>query len=353
MAICQHFGVCGGCALQSLTPADYRARKRQTVIAALARAGLADAVVEAPVVMPLRSRRRALFKLARSVDGLVLGFHARNSHVIVDMRECLVLTPGLFDLVQKLRARLLPVFHPGESAELHVTDTGSGFDLLFRWERKLSPPLTKALAEALAGLGIARVMLNKDVAFGDAAPAVLIDSVAVPLPPGAFLQASAAGERALQDRMLALTKGAKTVADLFAGLGTFTLPLARKARVHAVEADGAALAALAGAQKNARGLKPVTTEKRDLFKLPLTALELKAYDAVVLDPPRAGAQAQARELARSKIARIAYVSCDASSFARDAKILADGGFRMGPVSPIDQFVFSEHIELVGGFTREI
>ena len=155
----------------------------------------------------------------------------------------------------------------------------------------------------------------------------------------------------LQVRVSALTEGAKRIADLFAGLGTFSLPLARRSRVHAVEQEPEALAALAEAARKATGLKPITTERRDLFKLPLTPLELNRFDAVVLDPPRAGAEAQARALAASKIKRIAYVSCDAGSFARDAAILVNAGFRAGPVTPVDQFLYSDHIELVGSFVR--
>jgi len=163
------------------------------------------------------------------------------------------------------------------------------------------------------------------------------------------LQSTAEGEAALQARVVETVGKAKTVADLFAGVGTFALPLARKAKVHAVEQDQPALAALADASK-ASGLKPVTTEVRDLFKLPLTPMEL-TYDAVVLDPPRAGAEAQAKALARSKVPAIAYVSCDAASFARDAALLVGGGYRIGPVAPVDQFLWSSHIELVAGFSR--
>ncbi|HYJ35244.1 MAG TPA: hypothetical protein VEV64_03750, partial [Rhizomicrobium sp.] len=172
----------------------------------------------------------------------------------------------------------------------------------------------------------------------------------VTLPPNPFLQSTAAGEAALQTRVIETIGKAKTVADLFAGVGTFALPLARRTKVHAVEQDQPALAALALASK-ASGLKPVTTEVRDLFKLPLTPMELNGYDAVVLDPPRAGAEAQAKALARSKVPAIAYVSCDAASFARDAVLLVQGGYRPGPVTPIDQFLWSSHIELVAGFTR--
>jgi len=180
---------------------------------------------------------------------------------------------------------------------------------------------------------------------------VSFDGVAVMPPPHAFLQASREGEAMLQAQVLALTEHAKTVADLFAGLGTFTLPMARRSKVHAVEQEADALSALAEAARKAKGLKPVTTERRDLFKLPLTPLELNKFDAVLLDPPRAGAEAQVRALAASKVRRIAYVSCDASSFARDAAILVKAGFHPGAVQPVDQFLYSNHIELVGGFMR--
>ena len=166
-----------------------------------------------------------------------------------------------------------------------------------------------------------------------------------------FCKPTKQGEAALLARVLALTGGTKNIADLFAGLGTFSLPLARRAKVHAVEQDQAALVALTDAARKAKGLKPVTTEKRDLFKTPLTPLELNRFDAVVLDPPRVGAQTQVRALAASKVGRIAYVSCDAASFARDAAILANAGFRPGVVTPVDQFLYSDHIELVGSFTR--
>jgi 23S rRNA (uracil1939-C5)-methyltransferase len=177
-----------------------------------------------------------------------------------------------------------------------------------------------------------------------------LGDVVVALPSNPFLQSTREGEQALQERALKIVGKAKKIADLFSGVGTFALPLARKAQVHAVEQDAPALAVLAAAAK-APGLKPITTEARDLFKLPLTAAELAAYDAVVLDPPRAGAEAQVRQLAKSKVPVIAYVSCDAASFARDAAILIGAGYRIGPVTPVDQFLWSSHIELVAEFVR--
>ena len=312
------------------------------VQSALMQAGV-RAEVEAVFMVPPRSRRRAVFKFARGA----IGFHAAKSHSIVDMRECLVLTPALFDLAQQLRDRLAFLKEP---VEIHATETLTGFDLAFRSPQKISTALTGEMAKAAAGLNIARIVFNGDLMLEDAAPEVEQGGVRVKLPPQAFLQSTGEGEAALQARVLAIVGRAKNIADLFAGCGTFTLPLARKAKVHAVEQDGPALAALAAAAKTG-SLKPVTIETRDLFKLPLTPMELNGFDAVVLDPPRAGAEAQAGALAKSRVPVIAYVSCDAASFARDTALLIAGGYEIGPVSAIDQFLWSSHIELVAGFRR--
>jgi 23S rRNA (uracil1939-C5)-methyltransferase len=350
MMACDHFGTCGGCALQDMDLAEYAAHKQRAVEAALAKARV-KAEVLAPFIVPPRTRRRAVFKIKNLPQGLHIGFHAARSHTVIDLHQCEVLTPGLFALVGDLRARLEVEFGVGEAAELHVTETDTGFDCAFRWKRKLTPNLVAELSRALSGIGIARLVMNGETVFETAIPTVALGGVPVALPPDAFLQSTAEGEAALQTRVAAITARAKTVVDLFAGCGTFSLPLARAARVHAVEQSVPALAALAAAAR-APKLKPVTTEARDLFRLPLTALELSRFDAVVLDPPRAGAQAQAKLLAASKVGTIAYVSCDAASFARDAAILAGCGFTAGPVKPIDQFLWSEHIELVAGFTRD-
>ena len=349
MKPCPHFGTCGGCTLQDLPPADYAAGKRALVQKALMKAGV-TAEVLAPIIVPPRSRRRAVFKIKSLPEGLHIGFHAAKSHTVIDMHHCDVLTPGLFALVGALRQRLEPLFGVGEAAELHVTETETGFDCALRWRAGLTPALTAALSSALSDLGIARLTMGRDLVFETAAPKVTLGAVSVILPPNPFLQSTAEGEAALQERVLEIVGKARAVADLFSGVGTFTLPLAKKARVHAVEQDHAALKALAQAAKS-EGLKPVTTEVRDLFHQPLTALELASYDAVVLDPPRAGAEAQIKILAKSKFPDIAYVSCDVASFARDAAILGGGGYKIGPVTPIDQFLWSSHIELVADFVR--
>ena len=318
-------------------------------MAALPRAGV-EAQVEQPVVVPPRSRRRAVFKIKSLAEGLHIGFHAAKSHTVIDMHHCDVLTPGLFALVGALRQKLEPLFGVGEAAELHATETDTGFDCAFRWRAALTPTLRAALSSALSGLGIARLTMGRELVFETAQPCVRLGGVAVALPPDPFLQSTAEGEAALQAHVAKTVGKAKAIADLFAGCGTFTLPLAHTARVLAVEQEPLALAALVQASRTP-GLKPVTTEIRDLLKLPLTPTELNAHDAVVLDPPRAGAEAQVKTLARSKVPVIAYVSCDAASFARDAALLVAGGYRVGSVTPIDQFLWSSHIELVAGFAR--
>jgi 23S rRNA (uracil1939-C5)-methyltransferase len=351
MILCRHFGVCGGCSLQDMPPDAYRRHKREQMQETLSRAGLDPAVVAEPMVSPEKSRRRAVFKLAKEKGQIVAGFHAARSHAIVDMQECLVVTPSLLNLAALLRVAMASILNEGEKAELHVSEAGNGLDMAFRWSRKLTPSLTAQIAKAFEGGDIARIVFNGEILLERARPEILFDGVAVNLPPHAFMQATREGEAALQARVLDLTKGAKTIVDLFAGLGTFSLPLARRAKVHAVEQDGEVLAALADAARKAMGLKPVTTEKRDLFKVPLSVLELNRFDAAMLDPPRAGAEAQVKLLAASKILRIAYVSCDTASFARDAAILVKAGFQTGEVTPVDQFLYSEHIELVAGFKR--
>ncbi len=329
--------------------AQYIAAKRDIVVQALAKAGVTAEI--APVIeTPPRSRRRAVFKIKSLPEGIHIGFHAAKTHTIVDMHQCDILTPGLFALVGELRRRLEAEFGLGEAAELHVTECDNGFDAAFRWKRNLTPNLVATLSRLLGGTGIIRLTLGNETVFETAAPRITLGAAQVKPPPHAFLQPTRAGEVALQDKVLAMTAKAKNIADLFCGLGTFALPLAIGARVHAVEGDRPMLDALAEAARTP-GLKPVTTEARDLFKRPLTPLELGAFDAVVLDPPRAGAEAQVRTLAVSKVRRLAYVSCDAATFARDARLLVDAGFTPGVVTPVDQFLFSSHIELVGAFTR--
>ena len=349
IAFCRHFGTCGGCTYQDMPDTDYRALKRTLVGEALARHGLADAFVEEPLEVAPATRRRAVFKVAKKNGITRIGFHAAKSHAIVDMLECRVVTPAMAALVPRLREAMSSLLRENEDAELHVTDTDEGFDVALNWAR--ARKVQGEIAKFAEKLGLARVTAGGEILAEFAKPSIAFGNARVELPPGSFLQPTREGEAALQARVASILKGAKHVADLFAGCGTFALPLAGHAGIHAVDADGAALEALGRAARAMQGLKPVTTEKRDLFKRPLFQVELARFDAVVLDPPRAGAMAQASQLATSRVARVAYVSCDAGSFARDARTLVDAGYRMGPVLPVDQFLWSSHIELVASFTK--
>jgi 23S rRNA (uracil1939-C5)-methyltransferase len=351
VTLCAHFGTCGGCTYQDMPDDAYRAMKRETVARALATHNLADAVVEDIVEAAPNTRRRATFKVEKKNGSIELGFHAAKSHTIVDLNECRVMTPSLTALTQGLRTMMAAILHDGEKTELQVTETDTGFDLVLHWKRFSTPKLIAELAGWAQRLNLARITGNGETLIELRTPTIRIGKAEVKLPPDAFLQPTKDGEATLQSRVLAALKGAKSVADLFSGCGTFALPLAEHARVHAVEQDTHMLNALAAAARATQGLKPLTIEKRDLFKRPLAGAELAKFDAVVLDPPRAGAPAQAKALAASKIARIAYVSCNPLTFARDARLLVDGGYRMGTVTPVDQFLWSSHIELVTVFER--
>lgn len=348
--ICRHFGACGGCSLQDLSDDAYSEHKRQQVVRALKRHGV-DALVRAPVRVPPRSRRRAVFKAKKSNGAVALGFHAASSHAIVDMQECVVLAPAVFKAGAGLRQMLNEILEEGGAAELQVTDTDSGPDIDIRWSRKPTPGLVGFLSIWAARLGAVRVTLNGEVVVSVDAPTVILAGVEVQLPPAPFLQPTKPGEEALQNIVCTALAGAKAIADLFSGCGTFALAVARNSRVHAFDNDRAMLSALDHAARRAAGLRPVITERRDLFRRPLTVRELAKFDGVVLDPTRAGAEAQALQLARTSVPRIAYVSCNAETFARDARILYEGGFRLPAVTPVDQFLWSDHIELVGVLER--
>jgi 23S rRNA (uracil1939-C5)-methyltransferase len=349
--LCVHFGTCGGCLYQDEDPAAYRARKTDAITAALARNGI-EADLAPMIVVPPHSRRRATFKVAKRKGEALIGFHARQAHDIVDMRECRLLTPALFAAVADMRAMMSALLNDGEDAELHVTDTDTGLDIAIKWQRKLTPALVQVFAKWAPKLKAARIMAGFDTAIELAQPAVILGKARTPLPPRAFLQPTREGEAVLQGLVKDALPKTKKLVDLFSGCGTFALSLAETMRVHAVERETPLLKAIEGAMRHTQGLKPVTTETRDLFKLPLTPPELKQFDAALLDPPRAGAHAQARELAASTINRVVYVSCNPESFARDAKVLIDAGFKIGPVTPVDQFLWSDHVEMMAAFTRK-
>ena len=351
MKICRHFGTCGGCSFQDMPDDAYRSLKRSFVVDALAQNGLANTEVDSVIEIRPHTRRRAVFKAGKRAGEVQIGFHAAQSHAIVDMHECLVITPNLFGLVGSLREFLASLLNDGEDIEIHTTDSDTGIDIAMRWSRKLTPAISTDIARWAQKNRIARVTINGNIATEFGTATVQFGNARIALAPESFLQPTGEGEAALRDKVLAGVKSAKNIADLFSGCGTFTFPLAQKAKVHAVELDKPALAAITSAARGTQGLKPITTEARDLFKVPLSGNELKPFDAVVMDPPRAGAQAQVTALAASSVRRVVYVSCNAETFARDARILTNGGYKLGPVTPVDQFLWSSHIELVAAFTR--
>ncbi|HLL28008.1 MAG TPA: class I SAM-dependent RNA methyltransferase [Xanthobacteraceae bacterium] len=345
--ICPYFGVCGGCALQHWKEESYRAWKRDLVVAALAHEGI-EAPVGDLVDAHGKGRRRAVLHARRTREGVVAGFTARRSHAIVAIDHCPVLEPALariFDIGRRLAAEA-----GAKPLDLQFTATEGGLDVDLRGSGPLGPAAQAALARIAAEERLARLTRHGEIIAQLAEPSIDIGRARVVLPPGGFLQATEAGENALASIVCAASEQASKVADLFCGIGTFSLRLAEKARVLAIDDDGTAIHALARAAK-APGLKPIEAAARDLFRRPLTAAELKHFDAVVLDPPRQGAEAQARALAQGAVPRIIYVSCNPASFARDARILSDGGYRLASLTPVDQFRYSPHAELVGVFDR--
>jgi 23S rRNA (uracil1939-C5)-methyltransferase len=347
--VCPHFGVCGGCALQHLEASAYLAWKRAQVVAALNSRGL-GAEVDEVLPVPLGSRRRASLALGRDGGGLALGYRTARSHRLIDVTICPVLSPRIVSRLAALKMALAPFLGSGREARVSVTETVSGLDIHLEGV-KPSPAALGAFAGQAASLGVARLTADDESIGPAAAPEIDLSGVSVKLPPGAFLQASAEAEAALVELVREGVVGGKRLADLFAGLGTFTFALASHAAVDAFEEDEAALHALAEASRKTPGLKPVRTFVRDLFQAPLSVKELNAYDAVVFDPPRAGAAAQAKALAGSSVPRIVAVSCNPGTLARDLRILVDGGYRIAMVVPADQFLFSPHIEVVAHLKR--
>jgi 23S rRNA (uracil1939-C5)-methyltransferase len=355
-APCPQFGECGGCALQHLDDRHYAAWKEQLVRTALGRRGFVEPPLRPLLRIAPATRRRTSLAAERAGRSVRLGFHARASHRVIDAAGCLVLSPALSALLPPLRDALLAMLADGERIDVTATATDGGVDLLMEGKRPLSLESREALAALATGADLARVTWRTDRSPPDPVairrPArIVFAGVAVDLPPGAFLQPTVPGEAALVATVSQALSGCRQVADLYAGCGTFTFPLARGAGVHAVEGDAEAIGALASAARRAVSGQAVTTEHRDLASDPLSDEELERFDGVVFDPPRAGAKAQAERLARSSVSKIVAVSCDPATFARDARILVDGGYRLLEATPIDQFIWSPHVEVVALFAR--
>jgi 23S rRNA (uracil1939-C5)-methyltransferase len=347
---CPHFGVCGGCAIQHWAEKPYREWKRSLLLTALVHAGLPTPVGEL-VDAHGEGRRRAVFHARRGTHDVVeVGFSALRAHTIVAIDRCPILAPSLENAVEIAWA-IAEILEPTQKPlDIQVTGTLNGLDIDIRGSGPLDRGHTAALARLAAAKRVARITRHGEFIAQNAPPIISMGPAQVTLPPGSFLQATQLGEETLAQLALACVGRAKTIADLFAGVGPFALRFAQHARVSAVDSNQDALNALARAASSP-GLKPVETLRRDLFRRPLSATELMRFDAVIFDPPRQGAEAQATEIARSRVPTVVAVSCNPSTFARDARILVDGGYRLTAVTPVDQFRHSAHVEIVAAFSR--
>jgi len=349
--ICPHFGVCGGCALQHLATARYRDWKRALVVAALERAGL-DAPVDDLIDAHGEGRRRAVFHARVSArDVIEVGFSALKAHHVVAIDHCPILAPGLAGAIEAAWAIAEALAATHKPLDIQVTATDAGLDVDVRGSGALSAADMTALARVAERGNLARLTRHGEIVAQRMLPTIRIGRAQLVLPPAAFLQATAAGEANLARLVEAHCGDANTVADLFCGVGPLALRLAERARVTAADNDADAITALGRAAAATRGLKPVATQVRDLFRSPLVPAELKRFDAVVFDPPRQGAEAQAYELAASIVPAVVAVSCNPTTFARDARILLDGGYRLVRVTPVDQFLYSAHVEVVACFKK--
>jgi 23S rRNA (uracil1939-C5)-methyltransferase len=350
---CRHFGLdgvggtCGGCSLQHMAKPAYNVFKRATLIAALKSKGIETDVADV-IEAHAGERRRIVFTARKREKGLLIGFNQAGSRHIVELEECPITSAGILDRLDELRSLGAAIATGSDHFRMTVTETTTGLDVSIDGVRGGLPDRERrSLTETTLKMrGIARVSVNGETVIEPHQPILEFGGAKVVMPPGAFCQATVPAEEAMAQLVLAHVGKAKRVADLFSGIGTFALRLARTAQVLAVESDEKALKALDHAARNTQGLKPVKVERRDLM-----ASELKNIDAVVFDPPRAGAEEQCAELAKSKVKTIVAVSCNALTLARDLSILIEGGYHITSVTPIDQFLWSPHVEVVVSLSR--
>lgn len=343
-APCRHYKSCGGCSLMHASDGFVSDWKVGVVEQALQAQGV-TAKAQGIAVSPPRSRRRAVLAGRRLRSGPVVGLHAKASDQLVAMQDCLVIRPAIMQAMPALRDLVAAGVSRGQEVTLTVTETGTGLDVAAAGGKPADPALMTELASLAAGAGWARLSWEGE-ALTRQPVQLAMGKARVQPPSGAFLQATKEGEAALQAVVLAGTEGAEKVADLYCGIGTFALPLAARAEVHAVEGVSSAISALDAAWRATPELRRITTEVRDLARRPLMPDELAGFDAVVVDPPRAGAQSQAEMLAQSTVEKIVWVSCDAIGFARDMRILMSGGYQIESLRVVDQFRWSTHVEMV-------
>lgn len=356
---CPHFAKCGGCDLQHLNDSRYARWVRDRALFALTQQGLSDVPVDEPVIASAASRRRVALKALKTAGGMILGFNQRGSHQIVDLESCAVMLPKFEALLEPLRAMLAKTLPAAKLATVHLTDTDSGIDMLVDAPDELTLDAREQLVTFAQTHDVAAIHWNingfLDPVCVRREPTMIFAGVRVPFAPASFIQASQHCEKAMTEHVLRSCEGSGRVADLFCGLGTFSFPLAQSHQVLAVEGARDALSALEAGRNMGRQdgppLKQIVTRHRDLFRRPLTPKELDGFDAVVIDPPRAGALAQMQQLSQSQVQRIVSISCNPNTFARDARILVDGGYTFERLTPIDQFLWSSHLEVIGVFSR--
>lgn len=348
---CQHFGTCGGCAIQHWEAGHYRAWKRELVITALAQAKI-DCEVHPLIDAHGKGRRRVTLHARKGThDVLKVGFAAAHAHDVVAIDRCPILDPGLNGALDAAWVLAEALTWIGKPLDIQITATDGGLDVDVRGSGALPAASIAGLSQIAAKHALARLTRHGELVLMRQPPGVTMGKARVILPPGSFLQATVAGEEALAALVAQHCGRTKHIADLFCGVGPFALRLAEKSRISAFDNDAAAIESLQKAATSTQGLKPVRSETRDLFRRPLVAEELRDFDAVVFDPPRQGAQAQAARLAASKVPAVVAVSCNVATFARDARILIDGGYKIEGVTPVDQFRHTPHVELVARFSR--
>jgi 23S rRNA (uracil1939-C5)-methyltransferase len=348
--VCRHFGVCGGCTLQHMERSAYLAWKHDVVADAFDKRGI---TIDIAPVVPIaeHSRRRAVFSAVRAAKGIVLGFHRRGATEIVAVEECPVLAPSIVSALPTLRRIAGLTLRAGRQTRIVVTAADNGLDIAVENAGRIGRAELEALGSLGTDMSLARLTVDGNEIFLNRRPEIVADGLTLLPVPGGFLQAVKSAETALARAIIDHVGDANPVADLFAGIGTFALRLARRASVTAFEGSADLVSAIETASHRSPGLKPVTAQKRDLFRNPLAPIELDAFGAVVFDPPAAGAKAQADAIAASRVPKVAAVSCNPATLARDARILIDGGYQLSRVLPVDQFLYSAEIEVVATFER--
>lgn len=343
---CKYYDKCGGCQLQHWQQTPYQDWKKNLIVTALKKRGLDFSVGEI-IGAHGTGRRRVSLHVRRKEGAVIAGFMAARSHDLIDIDQCPILVPALqnsTDIARKLGGKL-------GDCDVSLTAADNGLDASIKAERNIADEQMPRLAGLVAEMNLARLTINGNMVATRAMPVVAIGKALVQVPPGSFLQATKAGEEALAMLVMNALGEAKSVVDLFCGVGPFALRIAEKAKVTAIDSDKPAIASLVQAIRLTTGIKPLKAEVRDLMREPLVANELKDFEAVVFDPPRAGAEAQARQLAKSTVKTVVAVSCDPASFARDAEILVGGGYKMKALTAVDQFKWTSHVEIVAAFTR--